>query len=194
MTLQMEESAMRMTKRNLWISVAATLMAGTIFAVSAQAHGPTRRKIMESIEIDASADKVWAVLGNVKDWNWVQNVTKTDATGDDPGKSKRTLTLANGHTITDEVTSYKPDQKMLGYFVDKIDIKDLPANDYSANITIEPEGDAKSKVEWKAAFYRGYMNNDPPPELNDEASEKAVRAWVRASLENLKAKVEKSGS
>jgi hypothetical protein len=46
-------------------------------------------------------------------------------------------------------------------------------------------------VEWKAAFYRGYMNNDPPPELNDEASEKGVGDWIKASLANLKAKVEK---
>ena len=77
------------------------------------------------------------------------------------------------------------------FYIDKVDVKDLPANDFSATITVEPAGDNKSKVEWKSAFYRGYMNNDPPPELNDENSEKSVKAWIKASLDNLKAKVEK---
>jgi len=38
------------------------------------------------------------------------------------------------------------------------------------------------------------MNNDPPPELNDEASQKAVRGLYRTGLDALKAKIEKSGS
>lgn len=44
---------------------------------------------------------------------------------------------------------------------------------------------------WDGAFYRGYMNNDPPPELNDEAAKKAVSGLYKASLENVKAKAEK---
>jgi hypothetical protein len=169
----------------------ATAAAFATVALSAQAHGPTRRKISESIEINAPADKVWAVVGNFKDSNWVENVAKTEAHGDDPGKAKRTLTLKNGHTVEQEGTNYKPDRMLFGYFIDKIDTADLPVNDFSSNITVEPEGDGKAKVEWKAAFYRGYMNNDPPPELNDEASKKAVIDLYRASLDNLKAKVEK---
>jgi hypothetical protein len=47
-------------------------------------------------------------------------------------------------------------------------------------------GKGGSTVEWKGAFYRGYMLNDPPPELNDEASVAAVRGVYRAGLDNLK--------
>ena len=43
-----------------------------------------------------------------------------------------------------------------------------------------------STVEWRAAFYRGYMLNDPPPELNDAAAVKAITGVVRAGLDNLK--------
>ena len=39
----------------------------------------------------------------------------------------------------------------------------------SASITVSAAADGKaSLVEWNGAFYRGYPNNDPPPELNDE--------------------------
>ena len=49
----------------------------------------------------------------------------------------------------------------------------------------------KSNVEWKGAFYRGYMNNDPPPELSDEAATKAVIAFQTEGLAALKAKLER---
>jgi hypothetical protein len=45
-------------------------------------------------------------------------------------------------------------------------------------------------VEWKGAFYRGYMNNDPPPELSDEAAQKAVAAFQKEGLDALKTKLE----
>jgi carbon monoxide dehydrogenase subunit G len=174
--------------KKITLALAAT---AALVAATAQAHGPTRRKITESIEINAPADKVWAVIGDVKNADWMQNVAKTEVSGEPPAKFKRTLTLKNGDQIQETSNKFKPDEKTFSYFIDKVDVKDLPANDYSATITVEPAGDAKSKVEWKAAFYRGYMNNDPPPDLNDEASEKGVGSWIKASLANLKAKVEK---
>ncbi len=173
--------------KTITLALAAT---AALVAATAQAHGPTRRKITDSVEINAPADKVWAVVGDLKDASWIQNVAGTELTGDASTKFKRTLTLKNGHLIQETSNKYKPDDRTFSYFIDKVDVKDLPANDYSATITVEAAGDAKSKVEWKAAFYRGYMNNDPPPELNDAASEKGVGDWIKASLANLKAKVE----
>lgn len=55
-------------------------------------------------------------------------------------------------------------------------------------------GDAsKSTVEWKGAFYRGYVNNDPPPELSDEAAVKAVTGVYKDGLAALKKKIEGGG-
>jgi len=123
--------------------------APALVAVTAQAHGPTRRKVSESIEINAPADKVWAVVGDWKDASWLENVTKTETQGDDPSKSKRVLTLKNGDTINETGGKYKPDDKLFMFYIDKVDVKDLPANDYSGTITVEPAGDGKSKGEWK---------------------------------------------
>ena len=76
------------------------------------------------------------------------------------------------------------------YRITKVDVKTLPVNDYSSTIEVEGDG-AKSKVTWRGAFYRGYMNNDPPPDLNDEASKAAVLGLYKAGLDNVKAKAEK---
>ena len=48
----------------------------------------------------------------------------------------------------------------------------------------------KSLVEWRGAFYRGYPDNDPPPDRNDEAAEKAITGIYKTGLENLKTVVE----
>ena len=71
-------------------------------------------------------------------------------------------------------------------------VMDTPfaVTNYTSTITVTPDGDAKSTVEWRGAFYRGYMNNDPPPELNDEAATQAVTGVYRAGLDAL---VEKFG-
>ena len=37
------------------------------------------------------------------------------------------------------------------------------------------------------------MNNDPPPELNDEAAKKAVTDVYRSGLDGLKKKIEAGG-
>jgi Polyketide cyclase / dehydrase and lipid transport len=68
----------------------------------------------------------------------------------------------------------------------------LPVNNYSSTITVLPAECGKSTVEWRGAFYRGYPNNDPPPELNDDAAIKAVTALYREGLDNLKKKFEAS--
>jgi hypothetical protein len=65
---------------------------------------------------------------------------------------------------------------------------------YSSTIAVTPAAGGGSTVEWRGAFYLGYPNNDPPPDLNDEAAMKAVSAVYRGGLDALKAKLEKPAS
>lgn len=162
-------------------------LAGLLPA-AAMAHGPSRQKVTESIEINAPADKVWAVVGNFQDMSWTGIVTKTEGTGDNTVGAKRTLTVPGG-TIDENLTKYNAEGKTYGYELPSVDWKILPVANYTSNITVTAEGD-KSKVEWRGAFYRSYVNNDPPPEQNDEAAVKAVTGLYQAALANLKKKVE----
>ncbi|MGU3538347.1 SRPBCC family protein [Methylobacterium sp. A54F] len=169
----------------------ATVTAFAAVSFSAQAHGPTRKKVEETVEINAPADKVWAVIGNFQDMSWLPPVEKTEGKGgNEPDKATRTLTLKGGATVEEALYKYSAEKKSYSYRITKVDVKTLPVNDYSSTLKVEDEG-GKSKVSWDGAFYRGYMNNDPPPELNDEASQKAVRGLYRTGLDALKAKVEK---
>ena len=170
--------------------IAAALLAAVAAAPAAQAHGPTRKKVEEKVTINAAPDKVWAVVGNFQDMSWLPPVEKTEGKGGNEVKATRTLTLKGGATVEEELAKYDAEKKSLMYRITKVDVKTLPVNDYSSTIEIEGDGN-KSKMTWRGAFYRGYMNNDPPPELNDEASKKAVLGLYKAGLENVKAKAEK---
>lgn len=171
-------------------TLAAVAALATV-TFSAQAHGPTRQKVSESIEINAPADKVWKIVGNFQDGSWIPVVEKTEGKGGNELKATRTLTLKGGATVEEELSKYDAEKKSLMYRIDKVDVKVLPVNDYSSWVEVEPEGADKSKLTWRGAFYRGYMNNDPPPELNDEAAKKAVSDIYKSGLENVKAKAEK---
>ncbi|MGY2047370.1 SRPBCC family protein [Methylobacterium sp. JK268] len=173
-------------------SAVAALVA--LAPLAAEAHGPTRKKVEEKVEINAPPAKVWAVVGNFQDMSWLPPVEKTEGKGGNEVKATRTLTLKGGATVEEELYKYNAEQMSLSYRINKVDVKVLPVNNYSSTIKVEPAGDGKSTVSWDGAFYRGFMNNDPPPELSDEAAVKAVTDLYKAGLENLKAKIEKSGS
>ncbi|WP_407170311.1 SRPBCC family protein [Bradyrhizobium sp. ORS 111] len=167
------------------VVVAALAVLGTAWA-----HGPTRRKVQESIEIDAPQAKVWAVIGNFQDMNWLVGVSKTEGEkGNEIGATRR-LTLTQGATIDEELYKYDADMMSYSYRITAVDVKVLPVTNYSSTLTVSPAPDGKAKLEWAGAFYRGYPNNDPPPELNDEAAIKAVSGLYRTGLEALKKKIE----
>src|SRR5690606_20998357 len=57
------------------------LLATVALVSSAMAHGPTRQKVTESVEIAAPADKVWAIVGNFQDVSWHPAFIKTEGKG-----------------------------------------------------------------------------------------------------------------
>jgi hypothetical protein len=172
-------------------SLLAAALLGTVLPHAGRAHGPSRQTITETIQIDAPPAKVWATIADFHDMSWLPGVAKTSGEGgNEPDAAKRQLTLDGGATIDESLYKYDAGAMSYSYRIDKVDVKVLPVNNYSSTIAVLPAEGGKSTVEWRGAFYRGYPNNDPPPELNDEAALKAVGKVYRAGLENLKKKVE----
>jgi carbon monoxide dehydrogenase subunit G len=155
------------------------------------AHGSTRQKITESVEIAAPPERVWAALANFHDMSWLPGVEQTTGEGGNaPDVAARVITLKGGATVEESLYKYDASAMSYSYRIEKVDVKVLPVTNYSSTIAVLPEEGGKTKVEWRGAFYRGWPNNDPPPELNDEAAVKAVSGLYRSGLDNLKAKIE----
>ncbi len=66
-------------------------------------HGPSRQKVTETVEINAPADKVWAVVGNFQDMSWHPAFAKLEGAGGNDANATRTLTLTSGGTIDEKL-------------------------------------------------------------------------------------------
>ena len=155
-------------------------------------HGTTPLKVVEEIEIDAPPSEIWAIVGDFQDWNWLPDVAGTEGTGaNTPDQAKRKLIMNDGAVVEESLTKYDAERMSVGYHVDHIDLKTLPVTNYSVVVTVRTAEGAKSMVEWKGKFYRGYPNANPPPELSDDTATKAVTDLHKASLASLKARVER---
>jgi len=156
----------------------------------ADAHGPSRQKVSESIEISASPDAVWAIVKDFANPTWMPQVASTAAKGGNDAGATRELTLKAGGVIKEELKKVDEEKKSLQYKITDVEPEVLPVANYAATILVEAAGGG-TKVEWNGAFYRSFMNNNPPPEQSDEAAVKAVSGIYKDALANLKAIAEK---
>lgn len=157
------------------------------------AHGPARLKIEKEIEINAPAEAVWKALQglcSIKEWH--PSVAACESTGEGKGAT-RVLTLGeagSGKTINEEFTTYDDERMTFKYKITKVAVDVLPVNSYSAQMQVLPAGAGKSKVQWKAGFYRFYTQNDPPKGQDEDAAMAAVTGVFDAGLPGLKKLIE----
>ena len=155
---------------------------------AARAHGPTRQKVTEKITIDAPADAVWSRIRNfdaLKDWH--PAVAESPADKGNSEGSVRSIQLKGGGALVETLESYDDAKKKYSYRAK--DGGALPVTNYTSTISVTAEGNG-AVVEWRGAFYRGYPNNDPPPDQNDEAAVRAITGVYQSGLANLKKLVE----
>ena len=174
--------------RRAAVALLGAAAAATLLPAVAHAHGPTRQKVSESVTIDAPPDAVWALVGDFPNAaEWLPMVESSSGEGGVEPGATRTLVLGGGGEVIEELRKYDAGKMSLSYRIPVAthDVAVLPVNNYSSTISVAPDGSG-STVTWKGAFYRGYPNNDPPPELSDEAAVEAVTALYRAGLDRLK--------
>ncbi|NOQ14903.1 MAG: SRPBCC family protein [Methyloprofundus sp.] len=183
-----------MKKLNVFLPVILLL-----WVAGANAHGPVRQKLTESIKVDAAPEVVWERLKEFGAVEWLPMVATSNAKGGNEKGATRVLTFKSGGSITEELKKYNVKKMSYAYkitdmsIVDTIQhsgedasIKVLPVTDFAASIKVTASGKG-AEVTWKAGYYRGYMNNNPPSALNEATAHDAVQAVFRAGLAGLKA-------
>lgn len=190
-----------MKKIWLFVSIMSLLFAGAVYA-----HGPVRAKMTASVTIDAPAEKVWDIIKNYDDMSWHPSIKSTTADKGNKKGSVRVLTLNNDGTITEKLKAYKADARSYKYKItdmssvgtvhhagQDVSIPVLPVDNYAATLSVKDKG-GKSEVTWVATYYRAYVNNNPPAEMNEEAADKAVTAVLTDGLTSLAQKFDSSAS
>lgn len=167
-----------------WTAIA---MLGAV-PLTGEGHGPTRQKVVEKVTIDAPAAAVWARIRNfdaLKDWH--PAIAESPASQGNTVGSVRSLKVKGGGELIETLEGY--DDAAMKYSYRAKDGGALPVTNYTSTIIVTASGN-QSVVEWRGAFYRGYPQNDPPPDRNDEAAVKAITGVYQSGLANLKALAE----
>jgi hypothetical protein len=152
------------------------------------AHGPSRVLLIEKIEINATPDKIWSVIGDfcsIKDWH----PTVTDCTADKGNEpdSLRVITLDGGEQIREILAKHKPDNFLIQHYMkDGQQLEAYPITTHGLTITISDNGKGGSTLKWKGAFYRSFQGPTPPHELSDEYATEKLTVFYKAGLENIK--------
>jgi len=169
------------------IAAFSLLLAPIVLVSPSEAHGPTRQKLTLTTEVPAAPADVWAVIGNFQDMSWHPAVFSSTGEGGNAVDATRVLTLGEegGPTISEVLYKYSDEKMSYSYRITDVKVEVLPVTNYSSHLTVKPGKDGGSLIEWRGAFYRGYPNNDPPENLNDEAAVAAVTAVYKAGLDAL---------
>ncbi|NOQ13964.1 MAG: SRPBCC family protein [Methyloprofundus sp.] len=173
-----------------------------LFSAVSYAHGPVRGKMTATVDIEASPEEVWDVIKNYDDMSWHPGIKSTEGTGGNEKGATRVLTLAGGGTITEFLKKYDAKKMSYTYKITDMSIvktiqhsgqdEDVPVlavDNYQGKLTVKKKGNA-SVVTWVATYYRGYMNNNPPVELNEETADEQVTAVLKEGLTSLLHKFE----
>lgn len=153
----------------------------------ASAHGPSRLKVVKEIDINAAPEKVWAVIADfcaIQDWH--PAVTKCESSGGTEEGTTRVLTLENGEAFTEELLNYSGEEMSYGYRISEPNHDAVPVGTYGSTIDVNEGENGGTKLVWKGFFYRAYANNDPPPELSDEAAVEAVTGIYESGMAKIK--------
>ena len=157
----------------------------TFVSFSVFAHGPSPQKVEKSITINASPDKVWAIVkdfGSFQKWEPLVSDIKLEKKGED---TLRTLTLKSGGKVIERLKGIDEEAMKLKY---EIVEGSIPVADYNSFIVVTKGSNPnESNVTWVGRFYRVYKLNPPiPAGQDDESALKAVNEIYDAGLPALK--------
>jgi len=154
-------------------------------SINVFAHGPSPQKVEKSIKINASPDKVWAIIkdfGNFQKWQPLVTDSKVEKKGED---TLRTLTLKSGGKVVERLKGIDEEAMKLKY---EILEGAVPVADYNSFIVVaKGPSPNESSVTWVGRFYRVYKLNPPiPAGQDDETALKAVNEMYDVALPALK--------
>ncbi len=158
----------------------------------AQGCGPTRLKVSESVTLDLPAATAWQQVGHFQDMSWARNTRATQGSGGDGAeKATRKVTFVDGTVTQDSLYKYDAIARSYSCHIDAVDVAVVPVQNASVTIEVTAlDGGAKSKVSWRAAFYRFIKPGESAPDRADAEATKAMSVMARDALDGLKSRSE----
>ena len=142
------------------------------------------RKYLKVLLLKAELSEAWALISDLRNIGQWHSVYKSiEKKGEDP----QPLSMFSRESGVVQILTLDSEKKLFKYRLKKPG--ELPVNNYSARFRLEEGESGKVKITYKGAFYRKFLNNDPPPEENDEAAIAAVTKMYKDTLKKFEKKL-----
>jgi len=166
------------------------LATGALAAGVAAADPPKPLHVVETVEIKAPVDKVWAA---VKDFDalpkWHPAFASDELVSGSNGRvgSVRKLTIKDGPVVVEQLTAYGDASHSYHY---RIIDSPLPLADYSSSVAVHAGQGGMTQVTWSGTWKRKNPADNPPEAESDAGTIKLVKGVYRGGLDNLKKMLE----
>jgi mxaD protein len=168
----------------------AIALTMTVLASGHAAAAAPLLHVTQTIEINASTQKVWKAVESFDSLNtWHPAVAKdelVEGTNDTVG-AVRLLTLKDGGTIKEKLLAFEPKAHKFRYAILE---GVLPVSDYASTVTVASAGKGKSVVTWSGDFRRKDTGANPADNANDKTATDTITGVYQAGLQNLKKMLE----
>lgn len=165
-----------------WTLLFVMLMSGSVFAEEGRVLIAN-----QSVELNASVDKVWQRVGNFADASWNSRVSGTVLLSGD-GKaadSQRLIKLKDGGELIESLMHVYTDYRGFACSY-RIDDGVLPVSSFTSDVIVRHTGRGGSRVMWAARFQpKGDASGSSKAAA--QSAQSAVDAYIAAGLEGLKA-------
>jgi mxaD protein len=168
----------------------APLLAATFAAGVAIAAPPHPLRVVQSVEIKAPAEKVWATVKDFDGLNkWHPGFSADELVSGSNGKAGavRKLTIKDGPSLTERLLHYDEAQHSYRYMILE---SPLPITRYRSTIAVRPGKEGMTRVIWSGTFMRKNTSDNPPEAESDAGAIKLVKGVYRGGLDNLKKMLE----
>lgn len=163
----------------------AVILTAVLALAGANAYAGSPLHVRQAVDIAATPDKVWAIMGNFDALSaWHPVVASSTADKGNTIGSVRSLTLkADGNPgFTEKLIKYSAAKYTYTYDITPTQ-KVLPVVNYRATITLKKTATG-TKVTWRASFHAA-------PGAENQAAIDAITGVFRGGLDNLKIMAEK---
>jgi mxaD protein len=168
----------------------AFLLGVSVLACGYALAAAPQLRVSKSIDIDASASKVWKTVQDFNALNTWHPAVATDEIVE--GKNNtigavRLLTLKGGGTIKEKLLAFNPAGRSFKYAILE---GVLPISSYTSTVVVKSAGKGKSTVTWSGRFKRKNVGDNPADNENDKTAVDAISGVYQGGLDNLKKMLE----
>jgi mxaD protein len=167
-------------------SLVAVTLAGALALGTAWANPPQTLRVVETVEVKAPLEKVWATVKDFDGLNkWHPGFAADELVSGSNGKvgAVRKLTIKDGPVITERLLAFDEAHHSYRYMITE---SPLPIAHYSSTVSVRPGQAGMTKVVWSGSFKRKNTSDNPPEAESDAGTIKLVKGVYRGGLDNLK--------